>query len=419
MTTDDLIISPKAGLSTLSSVPDVAPPNVDIDKLRQDRLDRVQLMLREKGWSGCLLVDPVNIHYACGARNMKPFTMRNPARYLLTLTDGPTYLFEFHRSSHLADGVKTITEVFPAITCTFTAAGTRLQEKTEKWADQIDYYVRKHCGDRGNILFGLERVNSAAARALEKKGFILEDSQDVIERARCIKTPEELKCAQKSLDAAAVAVEKLRAALKPGMTENELWSIIHKSVIEQDGEYIETRLLQSGPRTNPYMQECSNRIIEDGDMVCLDTDIVGVHGYYADFSRSFLCGDKPDDYQKFLYQTAHEQLHHNMSMIKPGMTFRELAERAWKIPDRFLYNRYVMLVHGVGMCGEYPYIYHLQDIPDYGYDGIIEPNMTLCVEVYIGDQGGNQGVKLEQQILVTEDGTKLMSHFPFEDDFLK
>ncbi len=70
------------------------------------------------------------------------------------------------------------------------------------------------------------------------------------------------------------------------------------------------------------------------------------------------------------------------------------------------------------MSGEYPYILHGGDFDKFGYDGIIEPNMTLCVETYIGDEAGGEGVKLEEQVLVTEDGIKLLSHFPFEETML-
>ena len=51
-------------------------------------------------------------------------------------------------------------------------------------------------------------------------------------------------------------------------------------------------------------------------------------------------------------------------------------------------------------------------------DGIIETGMTLCVESYIGEKDGSEGVKLEQQILITEEGNQLMSNFPVEVDLL-
>jgi Xaa-Pro aminopeptidase len=153
--------------------------------------------------------------------------------------------------------------------------------------------------------------------------------------------------------------------------------------------------------------------------VLLDTDVVGRFGYYADFSRTFHAGpDRPSAAQRELYKTAHEQVHHNMALIRPGLTFREYAEGAWTIPERYFANRYYLSAHGVGMTGEYPYLYHRADFAEAGYDGVIEPGMTLCVESYIGEEGGEEGVKLEQQILVTETGTKLLSEFPFEEALL-
>jgi len=67
---------------------------------------------------------------------------------------------------------------------------------------------------------------------------------------------------------------------------------------------------------------------------------------------------------------------------------------------------------------EYPYLYHRADFPDAGYDGEIGPGMTLCVESYIGETGGAEGVKLEQQVLVTRTGLELLSRYPFEPALL-
>jgi len=107
-----------------------------------------------------------------------------------------------------------------------------------------------------------------------------------------------------------------------------------------------------------------------------------------------------------------------MQLLRAGTSFREYSERAWQIPDRYVANRYYLSAHGCGMTGEYPYLYHAMDYGDSGYDGVVEPGMTLCVESYIGLEGGDEGVKLEQQLLVTEDGQELLSTFPFEPALL-
>ena len=81
-------------------------------------------------------------------------------------------------------------------------------------------------------------------------------------------------------------------------------------------------------------------------------------------------------------------------------------------------NRYYVSAHGCGMTGEYPHLHHRMDFADAGYDGVIEPGMTLCVESYIGEEGGSEGVKLEEQCLVTDRRLERLSRFPFEDRLL-
>ena len=96
-----------------------------------------------------------------------------------------------------------------------------------------------------------------------------------------------------------------------------------------------------------------------------------------------------------------------------------MTEAGWPIPERCYAHRYYLLAHGTGLTGEYPYLVNDADY-DSGanYDGVIEPGMTLCIESFIGDDSGGEGVKLEQQVLVTETGIELMSTFPFEEALL-
>jgi Xaa-Pro aminopeptidase len=75
-------------------------------------------------------------------------------------------------------------------------------------------------------------------------------------------------------------------------------------------------------------------------------------------------------------------------------------------------------MHGVGLCDEYPSIRYPEDTKSYGYSGTLEAGMVICVEAYVGEVGGNNGVKLEDQVLVTKDGFENMTKFPFESKFL-
>lgn len=398
---------------------DQAPESLGIDlkAVRTYRLERVRTEMRKRSISALVISDPVNIRYATGARNMQIFSARNtPSRYLI-LTENRSILFEFTGCAHLGAGYETIDEVRQSSTASFVAAGPEIVAREKQWAAEMAATLTELVGP--NPVVGIERLNAGTAIALAGLGLHIVDGQEPIEMARAIKSDEEIKCVIASLRATEVAVGKLRDAIRPGITENELWSVLHQSVIAQNGDYCETRLLSAGRRTNPWFQETSSHVIEANDLIALDTDVVGCHGYYSDFSRTFHVGPgKPTESQRTLYKLAYEQVHHNIDILKPGMTFREYSDRAWNIPAKYHANRYYLSAHGCGMTGEYPYLYHHADFPASGYDGEILPGMTLCVESYIGEDGGSEGVKLEQQLLITETGLQLLSQFPFEEELL-
>ena len=405
----------RGAIALLDSAPE--SKRVDLRAVRLYRRERLRSEMEKHKIAAMILSDPVNIRYATGTRNMQVFSQRNaPARYLL-LTADRSILYEFTGCMHLADGFETVDEVRPAMTASFVAAGPDIAARERAWARDIAATIAELVGREAVV--GMERMNAGASIALAESGHRIVDAQQPVELARCIKSAGEIQCIEASLRATEIAVGCLREAIEPGQTENELWSVLHRSVIAQNGDYCETRLLSSGGRTNPWFQESASKIIEANELIALDTDVVGCHGYYSDFSRTFHSGPgKPSRAQRELYRIAHEQVHHNMELIGPGVSFRDYSERAWDIPDKYAANRYYLSAHGVGMTGEYPYLYHHRDFAEAGYDGVIEPGMTICVESYIGEQDGAEGVKLEQQILVTESGNELLSRFPFEDDLL-
>ena len=327
-------------------------------------------------------------------------------------------LFEYGTPTQMeAQGVfelATVDEVRPAIAWFYFSSGPRTAEKAQLWATEVIGLMREHGG--ANSRLAVDRCEPWGAQLLIDAGIRLVDAQEPMELARTVKTPEELKCLQLSVDVCDLAIDRMRRALRPEISENQLYSLLHETNIAHDGEWVECRLLTSGERTNPWYQESSNRIIEPGDIVAFDTDMVGPYGYLADLSRTWVCpGRKPTPEQRRLYEIAQEQVLFNLDLLKPGLSFREFAERCWHIPDAFVPNRYAMTLHGSGMVDEYPNVAHVVDWEENGYDGVFEENMVLSVESYIGEVGGKEGVKLEQQVVLTATGAELMSKEPFVD----
>jgi Xaa-Pro aminopeptidase len=195
-------------------------------------------------------------------------------------------------------------------------------------------------------------------------------------------------------------------------------AILVKESITRGGEYPETRLLTSGPRTNPWFQESNDRIMQKGDLISFDTDLIGPAGFYNDFSRSWVIGGgKPTDEQRRLYDISRKQLEKNVSLLKVGSRFLEFAAKAFVLPDEFIVNRYADVGHGCGMGVEYPFLMYPEDADAGAYDGVFEANMLICFESYVGAKGGSQGVKLEQPIWLTKNGPVLLCDYPLEDSY--
>ncbi len=385
--------------------------------LRRYRLSRVQAELEAHDIAACVLLDPLNIRYATDSVNFQVMQMHLPSRYAFVPAEGKAVVFNLGNWSGGSEATETVGEYRISTPVAHFFAGPDVEARAKHWAAEIAELVRANGG--GNRRLAIDRTEPANFHALAAEGLELVDAQRPMELARAIKSTEEIGHMTRSVEVAELGIARMREALTPGMTENQLWALLHETNIANGGEWIDCRLLASGERTNPWGQECSDRVIQAGELVGFDTDMVGPEGYCADISRTLFCDPgTPTDAQRDLYKTAVEHIAHNMALLRPGLSLRELAEKSWPIPEIYQANAYPEIVHGIGMCDEYPAIppLHLWDY--LGYDGVIEENMTLCVESYTGATGGREGVKLEQEVMVTADGCRLLSTFPYEDDLM-
>ena len=385
---------------------------INFDKLRSYRLDRVKKELVKNNLEACILFDPVNVRYALDTVNMSVYNMHNLTRYCFVPVDGPTILYEYFNCEILSKHLNLINEIRSAITWDYFSNGDQASSQLKRWVNEIkdlssNYFKSKKVA--------IDVINGPAVTALNKAGIEVVDAKLILEQARVIKSPEELKCMKAAIEVAEIGVAKMREELKAGMTEDELWSILHKTNIEHGGEWIECRILSSGERTNPWMQESSNKVMQTGEIVAFDTDMVGPYGYCADISRTFVEGRKLSNYQKKIHSLAYENVKYNEQLIKPGLSFREFAEKAWKLPENCFSNHYPCQIHGVGMSDEWPFIaYPDKDYTNGDYSGIFEENMVVCVESYIGEEDGNEGAKLEDQYLVKKNGLEKLSSLPLD-----
>lgn len=391
------------------------PPH--LPTMRAYRLQRLCNQLTTRNLGGILMFDPLNIRYATDTTNMQLWTAHNPARACFVSANGYLVLWDFHGCDHLSAHLPLINELRSGASFFYFETGDRTDEHAASFATQVDEVFRKQAGD--NRRLAVDRIEISGLRALETLGVEVSSGQAVTEHARMIKGPDEILAMRCAIASCEAAIDEMRQSIRAGATENDVWAALHAGNIRRGGEWIETRLLSSGPRTNPWYQECGPRVLQEGDLVALDTDLIGVYGMCVDISRTWICGDlEPTTEQKRLYRIAYEHITTNAKMVKPGVKFTELTRDGHRLPESCRAQRYSVMFHGVGLCDEYPCIRYPEDLDSYGYEGELQAGMVLCVEAYVGEVGGKDGIKLENQLLVTDTGCELLSHYPFEDKFL-
>ncbi len=390
------------------TIPVLEPPPVDLDALRSYRLGRLCRQMADHDVAVMVLTNPVSLRYASDWREYALFQAHIPTYYLIVHVDGRLVLHGAYADDH-----PTIDEFGPAHHPNVFDGGPDTLATAAGFA--LD--VERAAGPRARV--AVERVNPSCVHALTERGLDVIDAEPLVEWARAVKSAEEIVCLRHAIAVAEAAMGAMRAQARPGVSENELMAILHQVNIANDGDWIDGRMLCSGPRTNPWYQEASARRLEAGDLLAFDTDMIGPFGYCADISRTWLVGEgRPSADQRDRYRRAHEEILHNAQLIVPGRTFRELSDKAFTQPAEFISNRYACIAHGVGMSDEWPRVYYRQDWEQHGYDGVVSEGMVVSVESFVGSDRGGPGVKLEQMYLLTDNGMEPLSSYPYESALL-
>jgi Xaa-Pro aminopeptidase len=319
--------------------------------------------MHAQGVEACLLFNEPNIRYATDASAMPIWSNTTFVRCALVPAEGRPILFEHPNSMHLFRGIEA--EVRPMHAWEFyddTASHAAI------FARQTVAALRE-LGVSGGRL-AVDRLGTPGFLALEREGIAIVDSAPVTTAAREIKTPEE------------IGLFELNGAILMEMLAN------------------------------------FERAIAPGDLVYVDTDAVGIKGCFFCVSRTFLCGDRPPaPAQREAYRTAHDWLLALLEMIRPGITCRELAAKAPRLPQKFMPQRYEVMIHSVGLEEESPSVAYPDD-PQPNGDRVLQENMILVAEVYCGEVGGRDGVKLGNEVLVTSEGAMDLVPYPYCDALL-
>jgi Xaa-Pro dipeptidase len=390
----------------------------DLPRMRQYRWERLTRAVVARDYGAVLLFDPLNIRYATDSTNMQLWNTHNPFRAVLVCADGYMVIWDYKNAMFLSEFNPLIREQRSGADLFYFDRGDKVDVAADIFANEVRLLVAAHGG--GNRRLAVDKIMLHGLRALEAQGFEVLDGEELTEKTRAIKGPDEIaamRCASHACEAAVRAMEHFARTEVPrgGVTEDDIWAVLHAENIRRGGEWIETRLLSSGPRTNPWFQECGPRVVQPNEIVAFDTDLIGAYGICVDISRSWWIGEadpRPDMVRAMRHGVEH--IRANKAMLRPGVTIPELSARTHVLDPEYQKQKYGCLMHGVGLCDEWPLVAYPDKAVAGAYDYPLEPGMTLCVEALVSPERGDFSIKLEDQVLITAEGYEDFTAYPLD-----
>ena len=390
----------------------------NLPRMREYRWKRLTDHIVKRGYGGLLLFDPLNIRYATDSTNMQLWNTHNPFRAVLLCSDGYMVIWDYKNSPFLSEFNPLVKEQRSGADFFYFDRGDKIDIAAYKFSNEVRKLIAEH--SQKNMRLAVDKIMLHGLRSLEAQGFEIMEGEEVTEKCRSVKGEDEIlamRCASAACENAVAIMEKqARSEVPKGNTsEDDIWAILHAENIKRGGEWIETRLLASGPRTNPWFQECGPRIVQNNEIVAFDTDLVGSYGICVDISRTWWIGDRsPRPDMVYAMQHAYEHIATNMELLGPGVHMSELTFNSHTLDTNFQKGKYGCLMHGVGLCDEWPLIAYPDKFVEGAYDYVLEPGMVLCVEALVSPENGDFSIKLEDQVLVTESGYENLTNYPFD-----
>lgn len=270
---------------------------------------------------------------------------------------------------------------------------------------------------------GLDEANMVFLNALRHHfpKLQVEDGDTPMQLARMIKLPEECVLLEEATAIADALTATAIETVAEGVRECDVAAEAMRTLYRLGGEYshVTTPFVASGEHMSPPNRICSDKIIREGDLVFIDIGAAW-NGYFGDMARTVICG-KPSRQQQEIYSSVHEGLKAGIAEMRPGRTNKDAADALIEAAGKYGYGgRFLSLfiAHGVGLgANEPPYIGEtLPGAPTYEF----QPGMVFAVEplIWIDGVRGGGGVRLEEMVLVTEDGPHVMSRTAFDDKLI-
>ncbi len=408
---------------------------LDMPRLREQRLARLQDSLNRSDLGAVLAFDFSNIRYMTGT-HIGTWAMDKLIRFAVLPRKASPVLWDFgsaarhhqlqapwldanYAAAHAANGHEPhhdAVRVGAAARAGISTLRGTIGEgahRAEDTARKI-YDVLAEWGLTGEPI-GVDIIEMPVLFALQALGLRVVDGQQVFLEARRIKTADEIGLLTHAASMVDAAYENLYEFLRPGVRENETVGLVANTLYSLGSEYVEGVNAISGERCSPHPHVFSDRVLRPGDPAFFDI-LHSYNGYRTCYYRTFAVGSASAA-QRDAYKVCREYMDVAIAAVRPGVTTADICE-LWPKAEEFGFANEeaafaLQYGHGVGLSiWERPIFSRLTsfDAPE-----TLEEGMVFALETYWPAKDGWGAARIEEELVVTADGCEVITKFPAEE----
>jgi Xaa-Pro dipeptidase len=387
---------------------------VDFDRLRGYRIQRVQEQLHKSSLGSLLLYDMNNIRYTTAA-HIGNWARDKYFRCVLITRDTEPIMWDIGSSAkhHQMHNSWIAKENWRPVVSSWR--GSIPEEVGVERANgrRLADLLRERGLDKEPV--GVDVIEIPVLKALEAEGLVIANGEPLMQRARAIKSVDEVSLLETAAAMVDAAYDELFRQMHVGSKESEMVAVVNSVLYHMGSEYVEAVNAISGERCSPHPHVFSDRYLRPGDMAYYDI-IHSFMGYRTCYYRCLAVGGA-NDVQRDSYQRARECMDNAIAEIRPGASSADIVKHFPKATDIGFSSEEeafgLQYCHGIGVgLWETPLMsrYHSFEHPI-----SLEEGMVFAIETYWPSIDGSAAARIEEEIHVTASGPRLLTKFPAQE----